>query len=54
MIGAFVEVLDDDVARVVHDIGVVAGAALHSIGVQAAVEHVIAGIPANDVVAGFA
>ncbi len=41
-VGAFVDVLGDDVAHVVHDVGVVAGVARHGIGIETAVEGVVA------------
>src|SRR5262249_22764268 len=46
---ALVGVLDDDVAGVVDDVGVVAGTALHHIGAGTAIERVVAGVPGEEV-----
>ncbi|CAF0856079.1 unnamed protein product [Rotaria sp. Silwood1] len=54
-VAALARVLGDEVADVVDDVGVVAGAAGHLVGTQAAVQHVVAGVAGQrvgEVVAG--
>ena len=49
-VSAFVQILDDEVAGIVDDVGVVAGAAEHGVGAGGSIEPVVGRVANQNVV----